>query len=794
MMLHNKQKVKSNVDNIKINNEIVGLTDDEVLERVKRGEVNRLPKAPSRTLMQILRANFINIFNGINLVLGLLVIIAGSPKNALFAFVIIINSFIGVYQEISAKRTLEKLSVLSMASAKVLRNGNVIEIPIEEIVIDDIIYLSTGQQVLADCELVNSNELEIDESMLTGEADPIYKAEGSNLLSGSFVVAGEGYARVVEVGKETYTSKLAEEAKKFKIVNSELQLAISKIIKFLLWLIIPVAAMLIVSQMVFVKSDWRTALIGVVSGIVGMIPEGLVLLTSATFIVSVVKLAKYDTLVQQLSATEILARVDVLCLDKTGTITEGKLELVKVLELGKHDKKEIDDILSALVHTLPSGNPTQQAILEAYEKKSDLVVTNMLPFSSKRKYGGVVIKDKGTWLMGAPEILLQDRYKEIKHDVERYAKEGKRVLLLGKSSQNDLRDDLDDSVESVALILLEDVIRENAKEVLDYFEDEGVNVKVISGDNAVTVSAVAKRAGVNNAEIYIDARELPSSLDELEKVIDNYTVFGRVTPHQKKNIVSALQKKNHVVAMTGDGVNDVLALKESDCGIAMANGTDATKAVSQLVLMNSDFTSLPKVLGEGRKQINNLERVAELFLSKTMFFILVAFIFSVMRQGYPIDAIQSSLVGSCAIGIPAFFLALMPFKGRVKGKFLQRVLSKSIPNGIIMVAMVSIAYMITLNNTNNISLSKTVSVLTFAAISIIVLIKVSSPFNSIKFGIVVSMALVMLLAFITKIGRIIFSFQHVGMKEILFVVILTAVTVPLMAIGHTIANKIVKVE
>lgn len=770
--------------------EIYGLTEDEINERINNGEVNKIPNAPSRTLGQILRANFFNLFNALNIVLALICIIAGSPKNAIFAGVIIVNSIIGVVQELNAKKTLEKLSVLSMAHTNVIREGEIREILVEDLVKDDVVYLAAGCQVLADCEVIASDELELDESMLTGEADPVNKGIGSEILSGSFVVAGEGYARVTKVGINTYSSQLANEAKKFKIINSELQRSISKIMKIIVWLIVPLGIGLTITQVASSTGGWQEGVIGVVSGIIGMIPEGLVLLTSATFIVSIVKLAQYDTLVQQLSATEILARVDVLCVDKTGTITEGRLKLSDVKIIGDNSKEDIDKILSSIANNLPSKNPTQQAILDVYNKDSNLNIKEKVPFSSKRKWGGIVTEEYGTWIMGAPEILLGDDYKHISDEVESYAKEGMRVLLLARSNQKHLKDGIKENIKGEALILIEDVIREEAPKVLEFFNKEDVDLRVISGDNPLTVSAVAKRAGVKNYDKYVDARTLPTKVKELSKVVDNYTVFGRVTPHQKKDIVKALRKNGHTVAMTGDGVNDVLALKESDCGIAMANGSDATKAVAQLVLLNSDFGSLPKVVAEGRKQIHNLETVAELFLSKTIFFICLAFIMLIIRLPYPLLPIQASLVGSCAIGIPALFLALLPAKKRVEKGFLKRILITSIPNGIIMVSLVAIGYTITYLSGVGVDYARSVALLTFMGISLLILVRVSAPLTTFKFTLISTMMAFCIGCYIIPLGRNLFSLVEISLEHWGLVILLIVIAGILMFIRGYIVKKI----
>ncbi|MBN1046867.1 cation-translocating P-type ATPase [Clostridium botulinum] len=777
------------------NNDFIGLSDKEVTERITEGKVNYIPKAPSRTLWQIIRANLFTSFNTINFILAIIVIIAGSPKNSIFAGVILVNTLIGIAQELRAKKTLEKLSVINEAYANVLRNGEVKKIPLEKIVLDDILYLDTGAQILADCEIISSVELEVDESMLTGESDSIIKYSDDKLFSGSFVVAGEAYAKVTSVGKETYASRLAEEAKKFKLINSELQNAINKIFRVIIWIIIPLSILLTVTQLMINNVTWQQASIGTVAGIIGMIPEGLVLLTSATFIVAIVKLAKYDTLVQELCSTEVLARVDVLCLDKTGTLTEGNLKLVDIKNISNIKSEDIDTVLAALIHNLPSNNATQKAILERYkESNNNLECTNKIVFSSKRKWGGATFKDLGTWVMGAPEIILNTEYSDIKSLVDEEAAKGRRVLLLGKVKNNKLNHKLSGEIEATALILIEDIIREQAPDVLDYFNKQDVEVKIISGDNPLTVSTVAKKAGVNGWENAIDARNLPENEEKFNEMIKNNTVFGRVTPHQKKRIVKSLQNLGHTVAMTGDGVNDVLALKESDCGIAMANGSDATKAVAQLVLLKSDFSALPKVVEEGRKQINNLERVAELFLSKTVYSIILALVFSLLFLPFPVLPIQMSLVGSCAIGIPAFFLALLPNEGGVKKGFLHRILTVSIPNGIFLALFTTLTFIISLYVGTSIEYSRTLALLMFAGVSMIILLKVSRPLTTFKFCLVVLMFGIVVIAFITPIGRVIFTLEKLKLRHWIISLAVIILSAPLITkIVDLVRKKVIKV-
>ncbi|WP_252231176.1 HAD-IC family P-type ATPase [Clostridium sp. ZBS15] len=782
-------------DALEKNNDLIGLSDKEVTERIAEGKVNYIPKAPSRTLWQIIRANLFTSFNTINLILAIVVIIAGSPKNSIFAGVILVNTLIGIAQELRAKKTLEKLSVINEAYANVLRNGEVKKIPLEKIVLDDILYLDTGAQILADCEVISSVELEVDESMLTGESDSIIKYSDDKLFSGSFVVAGEAYAKVTNVGKETYASRLAEEAKKFKLINSELQNAINKIFRVIIWIIIPLSILLTVTQLMINNVTWQQASIGTVAGIIGMIPEGLVLLTSATFIVAIVKLAKYDTLVQELCSTEVLARVDVLCLDKTGTLTEGNLKLVDIKNISDIKSGEIDTVLAALTYNLPSNNATQKAILEIYKDfNNDLKCTNKIVFSSKRKWGGATFENLGTWVIGAPEIILNKEYSSIKSLVDEEAAKGRRVLLLAKVKNNKLNYKLSGEIEAVALILIEDIIREQAPDVLDYFNKQDVEVKIISGDNPLTVSTVAKKAGVNGWENSIDARNLPENEEKFNEMIKNNTVFGRVTPHQKKRIVKSLQKLGHTVAMTGDGVNDVLALKESDCGIAMANGSDATKAVAQLVLLKSDFSALPKVVEEGRKQINNLERVAELFLSKTVYSIILALVFSLLFLPFPVLPIQMSLVGSCAIGIPAFFLALLPNEGGVKKGFLHRILTVSIPNGIFLALFTTLTFISSFYIGASIEYSRTLALLMFSGVSMIILLKVSRPLTTFKFCLVVLMFGIVILAFITPIGRIIFTLEKLKLRHWIISLVVIILSAPLITkIVDLVRKKVNKV-
>ncbi len=641
-----------------------GLSSAEVADRVARGLANTVPSAPTRTIGQIVRSNVFSPINLIVAILAALVIIAGSPKNALFGGVIIANSVIGVVQEVRAKRVLDQLRVVNAPRAHAVRNGKVSELQVHELVLDDVIELRTGAQVVADGLVLTHENLEIDESLLTGEADPVVKADGDDVLSGSAVVAGTGRMVVTKVGAENYAVKLAEEARRFTLVNSPLRNDVNRIVTWVGYLIIPVGLLLASSQFLRRDETWQQSIISTVAGLVGMVPEGLVLLTSVAFAVGVVRLAGRRCLVQELPAIEVLARVDVLCVDKTGTITEGSMALADVQPLAQVARSTVDAALNALAQLDPDPNATSRALQQAYGEPSTWTVTGRVPFSSARKWSGMTFADHGSWVLGAPENVLTSNYAgDMQAQVEGHATSGQRVLVLANADGAfaDGSDATLPPVTPVALVLLEDVVRADAPATLKYFADQGVTVKVISGDNNVTVGAVARRAGLAGWRDNIDATTLPADDTEaFADAIEHSTVFGRVTPHQKRAMVRALQHKGHTVAMTGDGVNDVLALKDADCGVAMASGSEATRGVAQLVLMDSNFAAMPAVVGEGRRVINNIERVASLFLAKTTYSVILSLLTGVFAFAYPLRPIHLSIFSWFTIGLPAFVLALEP--------------------------------------------------------------------------------------------------------------------------------------
>jgi len=770
-----------------------GLTASDVSDRVAKGLSNVVPSAPTRSVSQIVRANVFTPINLIVAILAALVIIAGSPKDALFAGVIVANSVIGVYQELRAKKVLDELRVVNAPRAHVVRDGKVVELQTHELVLDDVVELRTGAQVVADGVVLTHENLEIDESLLTGEADPVAKEDGDDVMSGSAVVAGTGRMVVTKVGAENYASKLAEEARRFTLVDSPLRNDVNLIVKWVGYLIIPVGLLLASSQFLRRNESWQDSIISTVAGLVGMVPEGLVLLTSVAFAVGVVRLAKRRCLVQELPAIEVLARVDVLCVDKTGTITAGTLALAEVCPFDDKDKATIDAALAALAQLDPDPNATSRALQDAYKDKTSWKATGRVPFSSARKWSAMTFADHGSWVLGAPENVLTSNYEgDVRSEVERYAQAGQRVLLLA-SADGTFADGADaalPAVTPVALVLLEDIVRKDAPETLKYFADQGVAIKVISGDNNVTVGAVAKRAGLQGWEANVDATKLPKEgTDEFADAIEKSTVFGRVTPHQKRSMVGALQSRGHIVAMTGDGVNDVLALKDANCGIAMASGSEATRGVAQLVLMDSNFAAMPSVVSEGRRVINNIERVASLFLAKTVYSVVLSVITGIVAITYPLRPIHLSILSWFTIGIPAFFLALEPNDQRVNEGFLQRVLGRAVPAGIVIALdTMSVFAIVQLDSSIDVDHARTVAVLVAGSVALMNLYRVAQPMNRWRMILVITMCSLFALAFITPWGQDLFELPRTKPWAYLVAAIGIVIAWPLLVLGSRVAS------
>ncbi len=666
---------------------ISGLSDAEVAQRVAEGKSNAVAQRAARSIADIIRANVFTRINAILGVLLLIVVVTGSVINGLFGLLIIANSVIGMVQEIRAKQTLDKLAIVGQAKPLVRRQSGVVAVLPTEVVLDDIIELGPGDQIVVDGEVVEQDNLEVDESLLTGEADPIAKAVGATVMSGSFVVAGAGAYRATRVGPHSYAAALAEEASKFTLVKSELRNGINRILQFITYLLVPAGLLTIYTQLFTTHAGWRQSLLRMVGALVPMVPEGLVLMTSVAFALGVVRLGQRQCLVQELPAIEGLARVDVVCADKTGTLTESGMRVSGVEELGDG---AVADVLAALAAADARPNASMRAIAETYDTPPDWIPTATAPFKSATKWSGVSYGDHGNWVIGAPDVLL-DPASAAAERAERIGAQGLRVLLLGRGDVPVDHQDAPGRVTPAALVVLEQKVRADARETMDYFAEQDVSVKVISGDNAVSVGAVAAKLGLHGETM--DARQLPTDDSGLARALETHTTFGRVRPDQKRAIVHALQSRGHAVAMTGDGVNDVLALKDADIGVAMGSGSPASRAVAQIVLLDNRFATLPYVVGEGRRVIGNIERVATLFLTKTVYSALLALLvgleclFAKALHAdpllYPFQPIHATIAAWFTIGIPSFILSLAPNNERAQPGFVRRVLSSALPCGLV---------------------------------------------------------------------------------------------------------------
>ncbi|CAN5535094.1 HAD-IC family P-type ATPase [soil metagenome] len=721
-----------------------GLTAAEVADRVADGRVNERPPGPTRTLRQILRANVFNPVNAIMLTLFALIVVAGYPRDGLFVGVVISNAVIGIGQELKARRELRRLEVLNAPIARVLRDGEVIDVEVDAVVADDVCDLGPGDQLVVDGEVLVSDGLELDESLLTGESDTIVKAPGDRVLSGSFVVAGGGLARATSVGAASYANKLTVEATEFKLVNSELRAGINAILKWLVIIIPPASLLLLWSLLRVDDGTWQEALQGAVAAAVAMVPDGLVLLTSLAFVAGVLSLARRQALAKELATVELLARVDTLCLDKTGTITTGEISFGELVPLGDIEVAEATDALGTVAHSDQRPNPTMAAIAGAVARPdgdgSDRwVVSAVEPFSSARKWASVACADGSCYWLGAPDIVLPEHASDARERVEAESSAGRRVLAMVRSPGTDPTV-LTDDREPLALVLLEDTVRPDAHEILGYFVEQDVSLRIISGDSVATVVAVAERAGVPHTERHIDARTLPDDPEALAEAMGDTVVFGRVTPHQKQAMVQAFQHQGRVVGMTGDGVNDVLALKRADMGIAMGSGSSASRAVADLVLLDDKFATLPKVLGEGRKVINNIERVSNLFVTKAVYAVLLAAIIGLQDVPFPLLPRHLTLIGTFSIGVPGFFLALAPTTELVRPGFLPRVLRFSIPSGIAAGVAASLVYQIA-RTTEGVDLeeARTATAIALLSVGLVILVVVSRPLRAWKIGLAAAM-------------------------------------------------------
>ena len=767
--------------------EINGLSSSEVKLRIKDGKVNYDTTAPSKSVKQILAENTFTLFNFINLILGVAIVLVGSYKNLLFLGVVVCNTLISTIQEIRAKKTVDKLSVISSSKARVIRDGNKKEIHINNIVLDDLVIYELGNQVVVDSKVVEGF-CEVNESFITGEAKTIYKKEGDTLLSGSFIVSGSVKAKVIHVGLDNYTSVISHDAKKVKKeINSEIMRSLNKIVKYVSIALVPIGILLLLRQFSIDDNTTQNAVVTVVAAVVGMIPEGLILLVSSVLAISVLRLSNYNVLVQDLYALETLARVDTLCLDKTGTITEGVMEVVDVLPLNNHMINEIDEALSMIVFNLDDKNPTFTAIKEKYKNISTKKALRKIPFSSDRKYSGITLKNESL-IMGAPEFILGKELIKYERKIEELSKENRVLVLIKTDAMKD--NIIPKNKEALAFILIRDKVRKEAVKTLEYFMENDVDIKIISGDSVSTVSNVARQVGLEIKGIY-DARNINEDTD-INLVVEENTVFGRVKPDQKKLLISALKSNGHVVAMTGDGVNDVLALKESDCGVAMNDGSDAARNVSELVLLDSNFDSMPKIVKEGRRTINNVERSATLFLSKTIYASLLALLFLFINYTYPFIPIQMTLINSLTIGIPAFILALEPNKSRVKGKFFVNVISKAIPSGITTVVnILLLVFVASLLNIPN-KQTSTIAVIITAYTAILLIYRISKPLNTLRKSLLVLLTCIFCTVLLTEVGRSVFSLVWLTPNSLLILLPLMYISTRLFKLLSNVLNIFIK--
>lgn len=766
-----------------------GLSSAQVHEYVQNGWTNKAVEPPTKTIPKIIKSNLLTYFNLVFAVLAVLLTVAGSFRNMSFLLIVVANLLIGIVQEIRAKKVLDRLSVLNSPTALVIRDGQQAEIPAEELVLDDIVIFRAGNQICADAIVVDG-EVAVNESLLTGETDEIFKKPGDTLMSGSFVVSGECCARLENVGADSYISQLTLEAKAMNCKEqSEMIRVLDKLVGVVGILIIPLGLLLFGQQFFVSKASFSSSIVSMVAAVIGMIPEGLYLLASVALAISVIRLSSQKVLVHDMKCIETLARVDVLCVDKTGTITENNMQVISTIPMEGYNPSTgsgLKTMISDLVVSMPDGNITMQALKRFFKTPSDKKADVVIPFSSTYKYCGAAFSGDA-YVLGAPEFVLREDYDKFKVLIENYSSDGYRVLVFGRYSGVPDGKELTEAVTSLGLILLANPIRKDAPETFRYFAEQGVAIKVISGDNPVTVSQVAMEAGIADAAKYIDMSTLHTE-DDIREAATQYTVFGRVTPVQKRQLVHALQSAGHTVGMTGDGVNDVLALKDADCSVAMASGCDAAAQVSQLVLLESDFASMPSVVMEGRRVVNNIERSASLFLVKNIFSFLMA-VFSVcFRITYPLEPSQISLISMFTIGIPGFFLALQPNGDIIHGRFLSNVLIKALPAGLtdflVVGALVVFGSVFGVNETD----ISTACTMLLAIVGFMILYHISKPLNPLRWCVWVG-CIVGLLVCSIWLGDV-FGIEHMSMECVMLFVLFAIVTEPTLRYGTILVEKI----
>ena len=716
--------------------EIKGLTNDEVLERIESGLLNDAKIETDKSVKEIVKSNIFTYFNFIFLILAILVIIARSFRNLTFMVAVICNTVIGIFQELRSKKTLDEMNLLNVPCVSVLRDDKLEEININRLVKDDVVLLKSGNQIPADA-VVLSGELYVNESLLTGEQDSIKKEADDNLLSGSYVVSGKAYVKLTNVGKDAYISKLALKAKAMgQGEQSEMIKSINQIVKWVGIIIVPIGILLFYQAHFVSGETFSKSVVTMVAAVIGMIPEGLYLLTTMALALSTINLSREKVLLHDMKSIEALARVDVLCVDKTGTITDSKMRVSDIIPYKNANKEELKELLKEYSLAISDDNSTMEAIRE-YLKDIDgdnFNIIKTMPFSSDKKYSLVSFKE-GNYILGAPEFILKKDYELYKKDIDEYLKDGSRVLLLAECEKYSEDDISPKEISPLAYIILDNAIRENAKETFAYFKRQGVDIKVISGDNPLTVSRVAYKVGIENSDKYIDMSTIKD--EEIVDIVNEYTVFGRVTPSQKQKLIRALKDFGHTVAMTGDGVNDILAMKDADCSIALASGSEAACQAAQTVLLDSDFSHMPNVVYEGRRVVNNIQRSASLFLVKNIFSLFMAIFSLSLTITYPLEPNQISLIAGFTIGIPGFMLALEPNKDRIKGKFIENVLIKALPAGI--TDALAVGIFVICGEVFSISQDEvaTVSTMILAAVGFMIMIYISKPFNKMKYFILV---------------------------------------------------------
>jgi cation-transporting P-type ATPase E len=762
-----------------------GLSGAEVADRVARGLVNDVPSAPTRTIGQIVRSNVLTRFN---LLLGSLlavILVVGPLQDALFGLVIVANTVVGIVQEVRAKRTLDRLEVVNAPRARVVRDGRVGELAVGQVVLDDVLEAAAGDQLVVDGEVLEAAGLEVDESLLTGESEPVDRSPGDRLLSGSFVAAGSGRYRATKVGREAYAVQLTEQARRFTLARSELRAGVDQILKYVTWALVPTAALLFVSQL-RLEHGVRAGLSGAVAGTVAMVPEGLVLLTSVAFAVGVVRLGRRQVLVRELPAVETLARVDVICFDKTGTITAGDLA-VQGLE-PPDGAGETAAALGALAAADPNPNATLRAIGQAFPAPDGWRPEAAVPFSSARKWSGASFAGRGAFLLGAPEILLggatgHDGGRELLRRAEQIAVEGRRVVLLAHSARPLDGERPPAGLEPRAMVVIGDQVRGDAADTVAWFAAEGVQVKVVSGDHPRTVGAIAGQVGIAGADQPVDARSLPDAEAALADLVEARSVFGRVVPRQKREMVEALETRGHVVAMTGDGVNDVLALKDADLGIAMGGGSAASRAVAELVLMDGRFATLPAVMAEGRRVIANIERVAKVFVTKTVYATVLALAVGLAGLAFPFLPRHLTLISSLTIGIPGFFLALEPNTQRARPGFVRRTLAFAAPAGLVAALGTLVAYQVADVADVPQDQARTTATLALAGLGLVVLALAARPLNPLRRLLLAAMAAAFAVVLLVPFLRVFFALDLPPLRVALTALALVAALGGLLALA-----------